>query len=90
MMLMVFRAAERRNWGSAIYFAVGGTLAAVATVAMIGLAIALAVLLTGRPNPTNALIRVTPIMWLAIGGPIAGYAYWRLARKELLAAQATA
>ncbi|MFM9937902.1 MAG: hypothetical protein ACKVP7_00230 [Hyphomicrobiaceae bacterium] len=83
IMLLVIRLAERRHIGSAIYFAFGGTLAAIGTVVTFGLAFALVAMLNGRSNPSQALGAIAVLLWLAVGGPIAGYAYWRLARADM-------
>ncbi len=91
MLLIGF--AERRGYGSGLFFTVGGGLAAVATAVVLGLGMALVAQLDGGTNPAaaaGALDTLQILLLLSVGGPIAGYIYWRLARTEMLAARTAA
>lgn len=69
-------------------FTIGGTVCALATAVMLWLVIWANAALAS-PVPLNQAVDwLYPLLWLAVGGPLAGFIYWRLARREILAVRA--
>jgi len=76
---------ERRRWAGPWVCTLSGGLSALLTAVLAACLIAAVVYARGRPQPFDSL---GLLLSLSIGGPFAGFAYWRLARREILAAQA--
>ena len=69
-------------------FALGGAICALVTALVVWLGIWA---MAAKANPVSlreAINWLYLLLGLAVGGPVAGFIYWRLARRELIAAKA--
>lgn len=77
---------ERPGTAGAWTFTIGGTACAVITAVVVWLGIWAKAALASPVAVSQAVDWLYPLLWLTVGGPIAGFIYWRLARRELRAA----
>lgn len=81
--LLIMGAVERRRLAGALTCSLAGAVSAVVSMLALACVIAAYTYARGQPAPFDSL---PLLLSLSIGGPIAGFIYWRLARTDLLAA----
>lgn len=83
MTLLIMGAVERRRLAGALTCSLAGAVSAVVSMLAVACVIAAYTYARGQPAPFDSL---PLLLSLSIGGPIAGFIYWRLARTDLQAA----
>ncbi len=71
---------ERQRLASGLVCSLAGAASAVISMLAAGCILAAITYARGKPEPFDSL---PLLLMFSIGGPIAGYIYWRLARTEL-------